>query len=386
MKIRNHQNYFLKNKKLLKLILIIDTFGDIIFKPRKIDFNFKPEKVIISNVGHLGDILLSLKTIDVIKNRNPDSKIYFLCSSWAYPLVKNHPLIEDIIIYDPFFLNSSDKFLLKFFKSLYFFIRAFLKIRKISPDIAFDLRASFPNTLMLLRLGGSKFIAGYGTVGFGFLCDKLIEWKEGKHEIEHYLDVLRCICDINKDEIKRAIDLSYLTNNIDERILFEKIGIDMNEKFLIFHICSRDRRKMIDIKEWLKLFDYCSSKYKIVFTGTQDEFEYINKYFGSKYNALNVAGKLNLGELIFLIKKSFFIITLDSFVGQLVGVLNLNSIVIFSGGVDVKRFGPLGEKSYALRKNISCSPCLWYRRKDCRYECMDLDILEKFIEVEKNIE
>ncbi len=377
--------YFFKNKLLLKLIKTIDKLGSIFFKSRGV-LDFKPKKILISNVGHLGDLLLSLKVVEVIKSKDPDVEIYFLCSSWSYDLIKKHPLIDGIVIYDPFFLSSSTNFFLKFVKSIYLFIKAFLKIRKISIDTAFDLRASFPNTLILLRLGGAKRVYGYGTVGFGFLCDKTVEWQEGKHEMEHYIDVIRCVYKTEDDEIKKQIDLSYLTKDVNEKKLFERLGVDPTERFVVFHICSRDKRKMIDVEKWLRLFDYASSKYKVVFTGSKNEFEYINKYFSNKPNTLNLAGKISIGELVLLLKKAYFIISIDSFVGHIAGVLNLNSIIVFSGGVDVKRFGPLGKNSYVLRKDIFCAPCYWYRREDCKYECMDLDILEKFREIELKIE
>ncbi len=376
--------YFFRNKLLLKLIKTIDNLGRIFFKPRGV-LSFKPQKILISNIGHLGDILLSLKVVEVIKSKDPDVSIYFLCSTWSYDLIRKHPFINDIIVYDSFFLSSSTNFFLKFLRSSYLFIKAFLKIRKISVDTAFDLRASFPNTIILLRVGGAKRVYGYGTVGFGFLCDKTAEWEEGKHEIEHYMDVIRCVYKVEDYEIKKQIDLSYLTKDVDEKKLFERLGIDITERFVVFHICSRDKRKMIDVEKWLKLFDYISSKYKVIFTGSKNEFEYINRYFSNKPNALNLAGKINVGELILLLKKAYFVISVDSFVGQIAGMLNLNSIIVFSGGVDVKRFGPLGKNSYVLKKDIPCSPCYWYRREDCKYECMDLDILEKFREVEQKI-
>ncbi|MEW6013591.1 MAG: hypothetical protein AB1602_09360, partial [Elusimicrobiota bacterium] len=92
------------------------------------------------------------------------------------------------------------------------------------------------------------------------------------------------------------------------------------------------------------------------------------------------------GELVLILKNSFLTVTLDSFVGQICSLLNLYSLVIFSGGVDIKRFGPLGDRCRVIKKDIFCSPCNWYIRKDCEYECMDIDILSEFKKFEKEIE
>lgn len=378
--------YFFRNKSLIVFFSVLDFIGQKIINHKEIPPNFKPEKIVISNTGHLGDILLSLKALEVVKEKNPDSKIFFLCGSWGIKLIKDNPIVDDFIIYDSFFLNTKKSLFIRIFNSVKSFLKAYFKIRKINPDIAFDLRASFPNTILLLGLSRIKYICGYDTVGFGFFCDKKIKWLEGKHETEHFLDVLRSVWDdIPPYKNMNRINLNYLTSKINEINLLENYNL-LPQKYLVFHIVSRDRRKMIDINKWIELFNYCSSKYKIVFTGSKEESKYINKYFKDYNNAINLAGRLSVGELILILKNSFLTVTLDSFVGQICSLLNLNSLVIFSGGVDVKRFGPLGDKCRVIKKDIFCSPCNWYIRKDCEYECMDIDILSEFKKFEKEIE
>ncbi len=380
MKLKN--KYFFRNKALIVFFAVLDFIGEKLIKHKEIPTDFKPEKILISNIGHLGDVFLSIKVLEEIKERCPNSKIYFLCSSWSLKLIEKNPNINEIIIYDSFFLSSEKNFFVRIYKSLISFLKAFLKIKKTNPDIAFDLRASFPNTLLILGLTGVKRIFGYQTAGFGFFCDKKIIWREGVHETEHFFDVIRPLWDISLYKLSKPINFNYLASDLNDADLLNKYGIN-KDKYLVFHIVSRDGRKMIDIKKWIELFNYSSSKYKIVFTGSREESGYINNYFKGLNNAMNLAGELSIGELILILKNSFLTVTLDSFVGQICSLLNLYSLVIFSGGVDVKRFGPLGDRSRVIKKDIFCSPCNWYIRKDCDYECMDIDILSEFKKIEK---
>jgi len=375
--------YFFKNKRLLFFIKTINYLGAKLFKSRKIEDGFKPKKILISNIGHLGDVLLSLPLIESIKKSNKEIQIFYLSLESNIGLLKNNPNIGKIITYYSFFQSSEKKFFKKLINSILSFLKTIFIIRKIKPDIAFDLRASFPNTLFLLWLSGVRKIIGCGTVGFGFVLSKEIEWNEKKHEIEHYKDILKVFFSV--ESLKIELNLDYLCRGIDRHDLFLKFGIKDDRKKLVFHIVSRDERKMIDIEKWMEVYEYCNGKYEIIFTGNKEEAQYIQRNFSNYKNLRNLAGKLSLGELITLLRNVNFIITIDSFVGQICSVYNLPSIIIFTGGVDVKRFGPIGDKCIVLRRDIFCSPCGWYLRDGCKYECKDLSIIKKFIEVENKI-
>jgi len=378
-----NDKYFFRNKRLLFFIKTIDYIGDKLFKSRKIEDSFKPQKIIISNIGHLGDVLLSLSLIELIKKLNKEIQIFYLCLESSKELLEKNPNIEKIITYHSFFQSSERNIFKKLINSVLSFLKTIFIIRKIKPDIAFDLRASFPNTLLLLWLGGVKKIIGYGTVGFGFVLSKKIEWNDNKHEIEHYRDVLKVFFDLEFSKLE--LNLDYLCKGINANLLFAKFGIKDDKKKLVFHIASRDKRKMIDIEKWKEIYRYCDDKYEIIFTGNKEESQYIQRNFNNYKNLKNLAGELSLRELITLLRNVNFIITMDSFVGQICSIYNLPSIIIFTGGIDIKRFGPIGDRCIILKRDIFCSPCGWYLRDGCKYECKDVSIIKKFIQVENKI-
>ena len=379
-----NNRYFFKNKVLIILMGLIDSIGMKMFKVTNHDY-FKKDvsKILVSNIGHLGDVLISLPLIEYIKKSNKNVQIFYLCLKDDVVLLKNNPNISKIIPYYSFFQSSEKDIFRRTINSLFSFINTIFIIRKLNPNVAFDLRASFANTLFLLWLSGVKRIIGYGTVGFRFVLSKEIEWDEQKHEIEHYKDILKVM--FNFDYFNNELNLNYLCNNVDIENLFLKFGINKDKKKIIFHITSRDKRKMIDIEKWKEIYNYCKDKYEVILTGDKSDVDYIKKHFGKYENLKNLSGKLNLGELIILLKNVHFIIAIDSFIGQLCSILNLSSILIFSGPVDLRRFGPIGNRCVVLKKDIFCSPCGWYLREGCKYECKDLNILEKFIELENKI-
>ncbi|MCX7699188.1 MAG: glycosyltransferase family 9 protein [Candidatus Goldbacteria bacterium] len=365
--------YFFQNPLLIKITALTDNIGNFIFKKNK-EANF--DKILISNIGHLGDLLLSLKFIEIMKEKFPNSKIYFLCNIQAKSLLINNPNINKIITYNPFFVNENENF----FKKLVSLIKTIFKIKKTKADIAFDLRSSFPNTIPLLKLGGIKYIVGFPTVGFGFLLDKKIAWDTEKHEIENIFNLIRWkfdICEFSKDN---NLNISYFgKESSDIKKLIEKI----KNNYILCNIFSRNTKKMINLDSWEKVIKYYNRKYYIIITGSKDDNLKLVEKFIRLDKVINLTGRTTISDLIYILKNAKFTITIDSFIGQLCSILDIPSAIIFKGFVNIKRFGPLGKNCHIILSNVECLPC--YNTtlyKSCNAQkCGDLELLSEIIKI-----
>ncbi|MCX7641185.1 MAG: glycosyltransferase family 9 protein [Elusimicrobiales bacterium] len=339
------EKYFFRNPILINVISLIDNIGSLLYKKDK-----KPsfESILISNIGHLGDLILSLRIIEIVREKFPKSKIYFLCNSQAKQLLDGNPYIDEVIEYKPFFINSEN-----FLKKIFSLITVIYKLRKIKPDIVFELRASFPNTVPIVKLGGTKFIAGYPNIGFSFLIDKKIKWKNDQHEIENFLDILRWKIDIPKYPFCGLPDVSYIKNYSED---IKKLIEDMKGKYIVCNIFSRDKKKMISFDKWKEFIYYYKEFYYIVLIGSKkDRVNDLELLIYEK--VINLVGKTSLCDLFYVLKNSKFVVTIDSFVGQICSLFNLPSAIIFKGFVNIKRFGPLSEKCMIIKSNTDCFPC-----------------------------
>ena len=89
---------------------------------------------------------------------------------------------------------------------------------------------------------------------------------------------------------------------------------------------------------------------------------------------INLAGKTNLREAIYLISQCSLFISNDSGLMHIAGALNVPTVAIF-GSTNPVTTSPVGNKSVIVRHEVSCSPCL---KKTCPtdFRCMKLISVE----------
>ena len=89
----------------------------------------------------------------------------------------------------------------------------------------------------------------------------------------------------------------------------------------------------------------------------------------SKGNAVSIAGKTGLKELLAVIKGARYFICNDTGPMHMAAALNIPVFAIF-GPANPVRTGPHGTLHTVLQKELACSPC--YRQTPCaNYRCME---------------
>ena len=70
-------------------------------------------KILIIHTAFIGDIVLATTLVAKIKDKYPNSDIYFLTTPLGKTILENNPKIKEIILYDK---RGKDKGLINFFK------------------------------------------------------------------------------------------------------------------------------------------------------------------------------------------------------------------------------------------------------------------------------
>ncbi|MDP2277638.1 MAG: glycosyltransferase family 9 protein, partial [Nitrospirota bacterium] len=86
-------------------------------------------------------------------------------------------------------------------------------------------------------------------------------------------------------------------------------------------------------------------------------------------NAISVAGKTTLKELIEIIRNARFVVSNDSGPMHIAAALNVPVFAIF-GPTNPLRTGPYGKSHVIIRKGLECSPC--YKKKCKGIKCMEM--------------
>ncbi|MFA6502189.1 MAG: glycosyltransferase family 9 protein, partial [Parachlamydiales bacterium] len=310
----NRNLYSINNNKLLSLLLYLFDFFSVFFvkKSKNSQKSIQsPKKILVSNIAHLGDVILSLGILPVLKKEFPDAKIYFLCGSWSNEIVQAHPLIDGFCNFDHYKLNRSNVFfikkIIKHFRTRREAIK-FIKNENIS--LAVDLRLHFPNSIPLLYKGRIETRLGYTCAGFGcFLTHWLDYEKKDVHITKYYIDLIDPFLK-NKILDKQLLPKLHVENVIISKEIITKLP----DNYYVIHIGSGDKLKMIDIQYWIEIKNrLVLNKIPIVFTGNGEfENEMINQIINGSDFCINLCGGLNLNDLFFVVKNSKKIISVDT--------------------------------------------------------------------------
>jgi len=342
--------YLFSNPLAIVTFKGLDFLGRCLFRlKRKKTVPKTLEKILITKIDHLGDVLLALHLVPAIKRSFPQCRIHFLCGSWSRAVLLNHPLIERAFEFDDLRLNRKGTFWERLWKMARDIANIVEITRREEYDLVLDLRAYYPNSIPLLALSNAKCLAGFLTGGFGFLLDVSTSWREGIHESEHFYDLWKCI---DPHASRTDPDLSYLVNLQQTQELQQNVGLKKRDSYIILHaFCQKSflhNQKHWILAEWKKLIAYFEKEGIQVFcTGdASDEVLVKEMIVGSR--AVNLAGKTPLPVLAGLLKQSLSVYCVDTFVAHLSAALGARTNVIFNEVEPVEQWKPWGKNVHVF--------------------------------------
>jgi ADP-heptose:LPS heptosyltransferase len=367
------EGYAFRKRRWLLLIKAVDFFVALfVFCAGKKNTPApgKPRKILISQLAHLGDVVLALALIEPLKRRYPDAEIHFLCGSWAEPLLKGNPHIKSVIAHDSFFLQRDGNAWQKFSKAICGFRAAAKRLREEKIDLALDCRIYFPNSLPLLYAGQCRCICAYPTAGYGALADIKPDFVEDAHEAQRSLNLLAALG--AKREEPAEPDLSYLVERGDAKFLADA-GL-AGKKYIVLQPGSASKARMFPAEYWAGIIGVlANSGQRIVITGAGSEVAAVKEIIellpvGNRESVNNLCGQTGLNELALLFKNAALVLGVNSFACHLAGTLGCRTVVVFSGIVDERHWRPLGNVR-VIKAAVPCSPC--YRKNGCEsMECV----------------
>ena len=312
--------------------------------------------ILIIHTAFIGDIVLSTALISKVKEKYPDSDIYYLTTPLGKEILKNNPKIKEIIVYDK---RGKDKG----FGAFISFVR---KIRKLKIDVCLTPHRYLRSSILSL-LSGASIRVGYDIASLSFVYNKKIKYDKTKHEVEKLLSFV--------DDSPKRFELEMYPSEKD------KIKIDtilknffQNKKIILIAPGSKWFTKRWP-EEYFKILIQNLVKRNdllIVITGGKEEKE-IELNLDSK--VLDLRGEISLLELAELIKRAILVVSNDSAPIHITSAFPDTRIVgIF--GPTVKEFGffPWSKNSKVFEiKGLYCRPCAIHGGNSCpekHFRCM----------------
>ncbi len=339
------------------------------------------KKILVIKLDHIGDVILSLPAIKLLRQKFPDSHITVLCGPWAKPVLETVKEINNIICFNFFheksekgekFLNSSE---LKKLKEI---------LISMNFDLGIDLRR-FSDTREILNISGARYKAGYRskdccvplTVSLDGDLLKDVPGQLSKPHISVQLfELILSIPSVNTINYKYALSELSFKEDIPEDIK----SLLLDTLFIVaIHPGSGTTMRCWPPSHFASLIDLVAKKYKarILLFGGKEERELIEKIMELslyKDNVISLAGALNLKQFMSVLKHCHIFIGNNSGPGHIAGVLGVPLLIIFSGHVLPHEWQPYGEKSLVIYRDTFCSPCYKLLPEDCPF---DLKCLKK---------
>lgn len=349
------------------------------------------EKVLVLQLGGIGDLVLSTPALNAIRQSFKASYIGLLVISRSADLIKNCPYIDDLFVFDIYYTN-----LISLFKSQAI-IKVWKTIRQLR-RLRFDMVINLENIsswagafkmAVLFWLIGAKYRVGRDTDGKGFFLNLKVKdsRKDSRHELDANLDVARAIGahiqDIRPEVFISEEDKGFILDFLSQN------GISDKDLLIGFNPGAfRLNRRWFE-KCWAQLAERLIKEYgcKIVITGHRSEQRMIGEIVRlSGDKRLITATNLTLKQLAALIERLRLFITNDSGPMHIAAAVQAPLIAIFGAG-EFHKFSPQYSqaKFKILRKDIDCRQSCNDKFNCASRRCMELITVEDVMQAVREI-
>lgn len=320
-------------------------------------------KVLVIQTAFLGDVILTLPLVQVLKKHKHDVKIDFLCIPETAGILKNNPIINEVILYD----KRQHKGLGKLFNHTG-------KLKKNKYDLVISPHRSARSALITYFVS-PKYSITFDRSAFNSLYKIKIPYLQDVHEIQRNLKLLKPI-GINETQIikpdiypgdleKKKIDEIFLQNNFSS-----------NDKIISIAPGSVWFTKRFPKEKFLSLIKSLDKEFKIILIGGKDDIA-IGEYLKSGYNEanlINLIGKLSILESAEAIRRSHILVSNDSAPLHIGNAVETYVYAIFGSTILQFGFYPYGKNDIIFEINgLACRPCGIHGRNECplgTLECM----------------
>ena len=130
--------------------------------------------------------------------------------------------------------------------------------------------------------------------------------------------------------------------------------------------------------------EHLSMDAKVIFVGDAKDAEIVaDIQRRMKSDSLSLAGKINLRQLAYVLKKCSWALTHDSGVMHLACYFNIPVVVLW-GPTDIHRYAPWSQKAVVVRRNEKCPRCQDPKGKE-GHNCMSFIEVKDIIEATQNL-
>lgn len=314
------------------------------------------KKILVINLGGIGDLLLSTPALRSLKESFPQANLYLLTVSRVHELASNLAYVDEAPVFD---ISLSPK-------KIYNNLKVLCALRKRKIDLAINMRTivsklSALKIRFLFLIIGPKVKVGRNTMGRGLFFDvSTLETDVGeKQEMEYDIETVEALGIKVKDK-KIDLKIEEESYNSIKRILSDS-GLNGSGTIIGIHSGGAYPARRWPIEYFARVIDNINKAIdcKFVITGSRDEIaesRKLERLVTAKL--INLTGRLSFKDMCAFISVCSIFISNDTGPMHIAAALKTPLVAIFGPG-DLTRFDPrkISQKAVVLYKKQSCAPC-----------------------------
>lgn len=324
------------------------------------------KNILILNLRKIGDTIMATSAAYLLKKAYPNAKITMLVKPLTKSIAGNNPVIDEIILYNYFHKANLAEIqqTAGILKSKQFDLAVVIDGKPRSAMLAWmaaiPQRLGFENITMrniYLRL----FYTNIYDIDYDFIATQQVK----NHEI--------FINRITGRNDKARMVMPDLPEESKEKV--DKLLKAFPAGKLKIALCIRSG---IPYKDWpqdrfIETVQAISEKYNAVFyiIGSESDSIYAHEFIkSSNIDIKNFCGSTDLPQLGYLLKKSDFLLSVDTGTAHIAAAVDTSEVVVFAV-TSHKHWAPYGKNVKIVYPTVDCYPCTdKVRRKCINYPCL----------------
>ena len=374
------------------LVGIFDAVGSVLMRLwrliRPVLAREAPRKILVVQLDHMGDAILSSPIFPRLRRAYPDARIEVLASPSNRGVFLADPLVDAVHLADRnWFERKPGR---RALGSAVWTLGRML--RGHGYDLGIDVRGDIL-TVLVLTLAGIPRRLGWAMGGGGFLLTDVAEWVPGRHEVASRLALLARL-DVDEGEparirveptrgdrgrVARRLHHAWPPAQSARRPLaaaarrlpaiFPRTaparrpapgafaGWQGAPPLLAVHLGAGAAAKRWPIRHWQDLVDrFLDEGWRVVVIGGPEDAA-IAAGLAAHRSLRNWAGRLVLTETVALLESADLFIGSDSGPAHLAASASTPAVILFSGTNRPGQWRPWSRRALVLRHKVPCRPC-----------------------------
>ncbi len=317
---------------------------------------------LIVKLSALGDVIQTLPALNLLKRVYPEAEIDWIVEERNGELLLDHPYLRRVFFFKKDFFKNPGKF--------FSFIR---NLRKTQYTAIIDFQGLLKSGILTF-FAKSRYKIGFSNHREGsplFYNVKFPPFDPELHAVKRYLLLVKNTVNFLTPEVSFSFPEDEILYH--HPLVEHKPTLETKRPYLILIPGARWETKLWPFAHWksfLELSSELRKKYDFYFIGSEKEREikiWAEEMEKSFSGVFSLIGKLSLKEVVFLIKRAEFIVSVDTGTMHLASLLNRPILALF-GPTSPQRTGPWSKNSFVIQEKLSCVPC--FKRRCLTLTCM----------------